>query len=252
MSKNFKKDDWGDYATCYDSLNHLIPYQKLQKTITKGLGCLSNQTILNAGCGTGNLEFSLKSIGLDKTCNIWSLDFSEKMLEIAEQKLSDSCINFLEVNLNKKFPFKDNFFDKVFSINSLYANDVPEFVLKEFYRVMKINSSLILVTPKLGYQSGLILKEHCGSTKPDEYWLDMHESEEKEERLTKEAIQDKVVVENMLKIAKYNREIKRMKKFHFFKKEEILNLITKCGFAIKELKLVYTKQCFLITAKKEI
>jgi len=246
----FKKKEWEIYAKSYDALNHLIPYRELQKRISRELGSLSGKKILEAACGTGNLTEIMLKQNRKNNFQIWAIDYSEEMLKIAKQKCQDGRIHFSRTNLNEKMPFADNFFDKIVSVNTLYATRSPEFVLKEFFRVLKSGGRLILETPKMGYENGLILKAHCGSPKPDEYWLDAHSSAERERRLISEAFGFGELSEQIMAVAECNRLISKNVKFNFFRKDELETLLKKAGFSIIKISFVYAEQGILAVAKK--
>lgn len=246
---SFDVNDWGGYAVCYDALNELRPYQELQQAVATELGSLTGQRLLDAGCGTGNLiQILLRERW--QGMEIWALDFSEEMLRRAEQKNQAISVHFLRADLNQSLPFPDEFFDKIVSVNTLYAIKSPVEALTEFARVLKREGSLVLVTPKRGYQNGLVLKAHCQSDKPDEYWYDVHRSPEREWELVTEAIEDPTVRSQMMAIAEYNRQIAATASFHFFEQPELLTMIEGCGFTIIKTDFVYAEQGILIGARK--
>ncbi len=247
---SFEKKRWAIYAKCYDALNHLVPYRELQERIVQELGSLSGQKILEAACGTGNLTEMLLKQNKKNEFEIWAIDYSEEMLKMARQKCRDERICFSRININKKLPFADNFFNKIVSVNTLYATHSPEFVLREFFRVLKNDGRLILETPKMGYENGLILKEHCGSRKPDEYWLSTHSSTERERQLISEALGIGKLSEQIMTVAECNRLISENAEFHFFHKEELETLLEKAGFGAIKISFVYAKQGILAVTKK--
>lgn len=98
------------------------------------------ETILDIGCGTGELEKYLSEI---ITCDrIYAIDISEKMIERARKKFrGKECIpNFLTYDA-KRIPFPDSYFDVVFSSMVLhhFADDEKLTVLEEIKRVLKPN-----------------------------------------------------------------------------------------------------------------
>lgn len=254
MSNNkasFGVKKWGGYAACYDALNSLSPYRKLQNEAAEALGRNEGEKILDAACGTGNLAELLLNRSESEGIEITAIDFSREMLEGAKKKCRDGRARFIRADLSRTLPFKDESFEKIASVNTLYAVSNPGILLAEFHRVMKKGGLLVVATPKRGYQNGLILKEHCESAKPDEYWLNAHSSKERERLLISEAIKDKRLAEQMAAVAEYNREISRNAKFHFFKADDLARLIEKCGFRVIKIRMVYARQGILVSAKKE-
>jgi ubiquinone/menaquinone biosynthesis C-methylase UbiE len=231
-------------------LKYLTPYQKLQEKVVEELGELAGKKLLDAGCGTGNLIQTLAQENKMRQTKIWAVDFSEIMLKLAKQKSAGTSAQFLKADLNKNLCFDNAFFDEIVSINVLYALANPEKTMREFARVLRPDGLLVLVTPKNGYQNGLVLKEHCKSVKPDEYWLDMHKSPEKEKLLINEAIENKNLADKMIKVAEHNRAININAKFHFFEKSDLLPMIESAGFRILKTEPIYARQGILVVAQK--
>ncbi len=255
MKKNLKgrfgAEKWGGYAACYDALNALAPYRELQKTVAGKLAPEAGDAILDAGCGTGNLAAELLKTGGGADFRIWAADFSPEMLERARRKCRDGRVSFLRADLNRTPPFKSGSFGKIASVNSLYALDEPEKILTGFRGLLKKGGLLVVATPKAGYENGLILKEHCGSAKPDACWLDGHSSPERERLLIAEAVKDKEAAEKMAVVAEYNRAIRVNDKFHFFTRDELAELTERSGFKITKIGAVYAGQGILVEARKE-
>lgn len=103
----------------------------------------SKAKILDLGCWNGELSLEVaKRIGTKKVYGI----------EIVKEKIKEAKlkgVNALQGDLNKKFPFKDNFFDVIIAnqiIEHLY--DTDNFV-KEIYRTLKPNGYAIISTNNL-------------------------------------------------------------------------------------------------------
>lgn len=77
--------------------------------------------VLELGCGTGkNTEWLLK-----KAERIIGLDFSQEMLNIAREKISDNRVEFKKVDLNKDWDIEDHFADLITSSLTLeHINDL--------------------------------------------------------------------------------------------------------------------------------
>lgn len=86
--------------------------------------------LLDLGCGDGTDLVYYKKIGAD----IYGLDASEKLLEIARQKLPDGK---LKASLFENMPFEDNFFDVVLSKYAIMTSADMKPVFKEIHRVLK-------------------------------------------------------------------------------------------------------------------
>lgn len=249
QTATFTEQSWDNYAKNYDSLLFLNPYKELCENVARLVTDKHTDIkILDVGCGTGNISNELMGTGYK---NIVGLDNSRPMLDIAKSKCGNN-LKLTKGDLNKPFPFPDKTFDVLVSNNVLYAVANPKHFLTEAYRILSNEGRLILVTPKTGYDNGLILKDHCQSKKPDSYWQDPHTSSAREELLLREALRDKDedVITQMLLIAKHNREIATTSNFHFFSMEDLRELVKNVGFSITNSMKVYANQGLLLVAEK--
>lgn len=243
-----QKVDWDKYAKSYDSLLRLKPYVEMLQKVASYSARSGSGIRLDASCGTAN--FSLVESQLtNRQRPLVGIDNSPSMLRQAIDKCAQlPYCSFFQANLDEELPFSKGTFSQVISLNTIYAVKDPLFTLKEFRRVLEPGGTLLLVTPKEGFENGLILKEHCDSSKPDEYWLDAHQTAEREELLLREAVTETEVIEEMLCIAYHNRLISQDHKFHFFKQSHLCDLLLESGFKIKSTEMVYAKQDFFVTA----
>jgi ubiquinone/menaquinone biosynthesis C-methylase UbiE len=248
---NFKINDWDQYARHYNVLNELIPYREMLKKVCENLTVAKGQIILDAACGTGNLEFMAGTILPNAGINFIGVDFSKEMIKVAQENNDKKQADFIWSDLNRPLKFGNACFDQVVTINSIYSLDIPLMTIAEFYRVLRPGGQMILVTPKQGYQNGLILKEHCGDTGPDEPWLNAHVSEEKEYSLLNRAVKDRNLAEKFWAIAEFNRRISQNCLFHFYSQEEIRTLLKSSGFNNFDIDFTYAGQNLFIKANKE-
>ncbi|MGB9743409.1 MAG: class I SAM-dependent methyltransferase [Minisyncoccales bacterium] len=97
-----------------------------------------NEKVLDSGCASGRLFEVLKET------DYYGIDFSEKLIEIAQKKYPSGKFRVTDVfNL----PFSENFFDKVYSISVLHHLPSKEFQLRylqEIRRVLKPQGLLFL------------------------------------------------------------------------------------------------------------
>ncbi len=167
-----KKIFWSWYALCYDVLTVFGPYQKMLAEIKKRLGFQKGveYKILDAACGTGNLEVLLKE-DKDLSLDITAVDFSPFMLNRARKKLRGANgVKFLACDLSQTLPFGDSTFDRIITVNALHALPLPDKTLAEFSRVLKHNGQMIIVTLKKGYQMPLIVKSFKHENESLEKW----------------------------------------------------------------------------------
>ena len=146
---------WDLYAKCYDTIAVLQPYQALMSKIVDHIP-KSTLSLLDAGCGTGNVLIAIKKKYAGINCT--GIDFSAAMLYRARQKLSS--VNFRQLSLNEKLPFPDKHFDVITCIKVLFAVPDGAYTIKELKRVLKDGGLLIIESPKEGWSMLPILKEH--------------------------------------------------------------------------------------------
>lgn len=249
-SELFRQVDWDAYARDYDALRQIAPYIELQRFIASFLMVEDYVDILNAGCGTGNLELSIVESDRELRCRMFSVDFSPQMLKLARSKIGPGCMIFAEADLGRTLPFERGTFSQVVSVNSLYAMESPEFFLSEARRLLAPAGQLLLVNPKKGYQNGLIMKAHCRDDGPDGPWLDVHISEEKEREVIYRSVSDSELRQSLLSVARINRRIATSKKMHFFSRTELADLLKSQGFDILEEAEVYADQGLFFLAEK--
>jgi ubiquinone/menaquinone biosynthesis C-methylase UbiE len=244
MISTFTKSDWDRYAEWYDDLNILHPYAEMIAGVARRLG-KKFLPILDAGCGTGNLTQALIR---STTSDVVGLDASGPMLARAKLKCPDTA--FVQGDLSIGVPFGAGTFGTVVCVNTLYALPDPHHAFAEFNRTLRMNGRVIVVTPKAGYESGLILKAHCGSGKPDSYWCDVHRNGAYEKILVREAIPDKRLARRFLEIGRVNRMIARERSFRFFDKTELAKIALKNGFKNVRITETYARQSHLLIATR--
>jgi len=102
--------------------------------------------------GMGNGFFVKNILSTDRSIKYTGCDFSEAMVEESsiqnETYIASGQACFLLADANE-LPFETSFFDKVFSINTLYFWDSPQKVLAEIWRVLKPKGQVtISIRPK--------------------------------------------------------------------------------------------------------
>lgn len=149
---------WDFYAFCYDGVRELKPYQEMLEQVLAELDLKPGMKVLDAGCGTGNLEALIAERYPD--VEVVAVDFSPAMLRRARKKIYSDNIIFAEVDLNQPLPFPSNHFDRIVSINALHALKDPAITLSELSRLLKPDAKIILVALKENYHVPLILRAH--------------------------------------------------------------------------------------------
>ena len=228
---------WKKYFTTYDVLNLVIPYQELLDELIKNLDVKSDELILDAGSGTGNLTIKLERI----EAKVIALDYSKEGLE--SHKAKDENANTIQHDLSRPLPFTDSYFDKIVSNNTIYTIS-PEkrpAIFKEFYRVLKPGGKIVIANVHTGFKPFEIYKEGIKKM--------IH----KQGVLYTIFTVLKMIVPT-IKIFYFNSKIKKEHKvgdYHFMKENEQQDLLRQAGFKnISENKLVYANQGILNSAEK--
>ncbi|WP_156153564.1 class I SAM-dependent methyltransferase [Domibacillus robiginosus] len=114
-------------AQLYDGKHEFV--SKFGEDVVSLLAPKAGETILDLGCGTGDLSFSLFS----KAVHVVGIDQSASMIEEAKQKYPD--ISFLVEDAHD-LPFEEKF-DAVFSNAALHWMKKPEQVLAQVFKSLK-------------------------------------------------------------------------------------------------------------------
>ena len=161
--------------------------------------------ILDLGSGSG------RNLTKIKDTEIYLVDFSEKMLKLAEKKAKNQRIKIKTQQADiTKLPFKDNFFDSAIAIASFHCLNKKQQkkAAKELFRVLKPKSEALIAV-----------------------W-------NKESKRFKNSPKEKYV----------NWRDKGLRYYYLFEEEEIYDLFKKAGFKIK--KKVESEVNIVFVAKK--
>lgn len=134
------KDPYRNYAGIYD---------RLFDSMNKGLKLVGirmfrpseGMSILDVGCGTGShLELYQRY-----KCNLYGIDLSPSMLEIARERLGDTAEFELGNAIN--MPYEDNKFDLVISMLLLHemSPEARSTIMEEIKRVLKSDGRFLLI-----------------------------------------------------------------------------------------------------------
>lgn len=226
-------DFWKKYFTVYDTLNLSPAYQDFMTDLMVALMPAPGERILDAGVGTGNLA----KMVIEKGASVTGVDFSPVALEMSKSKVP--ALETHEVDLHDGLPlFADASFDKIVSSNVLYniPRDRREFVVHEFFRVLKPNGRVVLANVHHKFKPIIVLYRSIlegvhrwGILKTIQYVI--------------------VSIPATIKILYYNRIIQREYKQttqNLFDMQEQKELLTKAGFHTPDsTRLSYSGQAVL-------
>lgn len=151
---------WDLYSRFYDSIYHLMPYRQLLWDTYQALDLQPGMRVLDAGCGTGNLELFI-SEKTHPSVEIHGIDFSPEMLARARRKCSHlDFVDFSQCDLNQPLPFPDASFDRIVSVNVLYALERRDDTMRELVRILKPEGRIVLTSPTPEFSIGPLLVDH--------------------------------------------------------------------------------------------
>jgi ubiquinone/menaquinone biosynthesis C-methylase UbiE len=124
-------------------------YDRLFESMNKGLRLVGirlfsptkEMNILDVGCGTGtHLDLYRRY-----ECNLYGLDLSPSMLEVARKRLGNAAK--LELGNATDMPYEDNQFDLVITMLSLHEMppETRSAVIMEMKRVLKEDGCILLI-----------------------------------------------------------------------------------------------------------
>ena len=145
--ESYIKNIFESISKDYDLMNDLITFKyhsKWKKEIALIAKEDNPKVILDIATGTGDIAINLSKL---KDSQIIGVDISEKMLDVAGDKIRKMNITNIKLELSKaeKLKYKNNFFDLI-SIGYGVRN-FEDLIngLKESYRVLKKNGKLIIL-----------------------------------------------------------------------------------------------------------
>lgn len=132
---NNQKQVWDNIAEEWDEFKQ-IPSEFSKDFLSKCTG-----KVLDLGSGSGRHLTKIKN------GKMYLVDFSPKMIELAEKKAKKLKIpaEFSVADLTK-LPFEDNFFDYAISVSAIHCLNPKQHkkAIKELFRVMKPKSKVLI------------------------------------------------------------------------------------------------------------
>jgi len=151
---------WDLYSRFYDCIYHLMPYRKLLWDTYQALDLEPGMRVLDAGCGTGNLELFI-SEKPHPPIVVEGLDFSPSMLARARSKCRDlDFVEFKQCDLNGPLPYPDASFDRIVSVNVLYALEERDETMRELLRILKPGGRIVITSPTPEFSIAPLLVDH--------------------------------------------------------------------------------------------
>jgi ubiquinone/menaquinone biosynthesis C-methylase UbiE len=117
------------------------------------LGFNNQEVVLDAGCGMGQW-----SLAFATTCQkVFAIDKNESRTKIAKELLAYNNKKNCDITNGglEKLNFPDNTFDCIFCYSVIMFTNIPQ-TLNEFYRVLKPNGKVYIMTDLQGWQLVLL------------------------------------------------------------------------------------------------
>jgi ubiquinone/menaquinone biosynthesis C-methylase UbiE len=151
---------WDTYSRHYDGVYRLMPYRKLLWDAFEALELEPGMRVLDAGCGTGNFEHFVSEKN-PPAVRIDAVDFSTEMLARAREKCAGlRNITFAQADLNARLPFEDATFDRIVSINVLFAVSDWDSTVRELLRILKPEGRMVLTSSMPDFRFGPLMADH--------------------------------------------------------------------------------------------
>ncbi len=129
-------------AKIYNKMMSITPVQNQISQIAQDLlKVIKRGRLLDIGTGHGKL---LKEIHkLNPQIELYGLDISKAMIELAKTNVAQIQVNLMQGNINSTIYEKD-FFDLITCTGSFYLWNQPKESLNEIYRILKPNCKAVL------------------------------------------------------------------------------------------------------------
>jgi ubiquinone/menaquinone biosynthesis C-methylase UbiE len=122
-SKEKSKIAFNNQADSYDSSHDGDHARKLYGYVIEVMNRFEYESVLDIGCGTGNL---LAEVAKRENVSVAGIDLSEKMLNIAKQRLGENTD--LKNGDSEHLPWSDGSFDMVICTDSFHHYPNPRAV----------------------------------------------------------------------------------------------------------------------------
>ncbi len=127
---------------------HFFESQEDMKKIVSMLKKNNVQNVLDLGCGSGRHTVMLAKNGF----KVFGMDISEAGLKLTREWLKEYKLKakLIKASCYKRFPYKDNFFDALVSIQVIHHAKIKDirYCLSEIKRVVKKNGIIFITMSK--------------------------------------------------------------------------------------------------------
>jgi len=145
---------FGDWSHKYDrSILQFIIFRHSRDMFFKNiLHDRDVSRVLDIGCGTG--EFALQLKKLNKNIEVFGVDISENMINLAKAKANNNNLGIdFRVGDAERIPYEDNRFDIITCAHSFHHYPHKRKALQEMHRVLGHNGKIMIID---GCKDGLV------------------------------------------------------------------------------------------------
>jgi malonyl-CoA O-methyltransferase len=130
---------YNNWSASYDADENLT--RDLDQQVTREvLAHLNFKSILETGCGTGKNTSFLSQIG----SKVHALDFSQGMIQKAQEKVKADNVRFSIADLTRKWPCEDAAYDLIVCNLVLEHIEVLSFIFAEAFRVLEEGGKFLI------------------------------------------------------------------------------------------------------------
>jgi len=150
---------WDLYAHLYDAVVGLAPYEELLHEVAELVDARPGLRVLDAGCGTGALADRLAERCPDLI--YVGVDSSKAMLTRARARRAwPAGFAFVEGDLDAVLARDVDGFDRVASVNVIWALADPGATLARMTLALRPGGHMVHATPRLGFRADVIVWRH--------------------------------------------------------------------------------------------
>ena len=140
---------YNNFSYYYDLMMEDVDYDLFVDLVKDNISL--DKTILDCGCGTGNVTIPLKKCGY----NIVGVDYSSDMLTVCKAKQEENNINFPIYENNIEEDLGSNLFDACISFLDVINYVDYKKAFKSIYNVLKTNGIFIFDVNDFDYQESM-------------------------------------------------------------------------------------------------
>lgn len=149
---------WNLYATCFDLVAGLAPYQDMLDEVVAELGLRPGMRVLDAGCGTGALELRLAQRHPD--VEVVAVDASTAMLARARRRSWSTGPRFVASDIDDFWATEKGRFDRVVSVNLIWALANPRRTIEHMADCLVQGGRMVHTTPRWRFRFDVIVLGH--------------------------------------------------------------------------------------------